>query len=85
MWFFFFALQRLSSVLDEAESLKPEYLCRVDELKKAHSGSRLPQLDGPESTSFGSETSMAWPAVNRNSYLSVDMKQVYTKLYEIIN
>ncbi|KAG2726956.1 hypothetical protein I3760_01G137500 [Carya illinoinensis] len=67
--------KRLSSVLDEAESLKPKYLCQVDELKKAHSGSRLPQLDGPESTSFGSETSLAWPAVNRNSYLSVDMKQ----------
>ncbi|XP_041025792.1 AMSH-like ubiquitin thioesterase 3 [Juglans microcarpa x Juglans regia] len=67
--------KRLSSVLDEAESLKPEYLCRVDELKKAHSGSRLPQLDGPESTSRGSDTSLEWAAVNRNSYLSIDMKQ----------
>lgn len=72
-----FAFQRLLPVLDELESLKPEFQRRVDELNNAHSGARLSQLDGEESTSFGSEiSSLEWPAVNKNSYLSFDMKQV---------
>ncbi|GMY27876.1 AMSH-like ubiquitin thioesterase 3 [Fagus crenata] len=66
----------LLAVLDELESLKPEFQRRVDELNNDHSGAGLPQLDGLESTSFGSEThSLEWPAVNRNSYLSVNNKR----------
>lgn len=74
---FLFAIQKLSSVLDEVESLKPEFLRRVDELKKAHSRSRLLLPDAPELSLFGSEiSSLERPAANRNSYLSVDMKRV---------
>jgi hypothetical protein len=66
---FMFAFQRLLPVLDELESLKPAFQRRVDELKNAHSGAILSQLDGPESASFGSETSsLEWLAVNRSSY-----------------
>lgn len=85
MWFFFYALQRLSSVLDEVESLKPEYLHRVDELKKTPAGSRLPQIDAPDLTSFSSGMLLEGPAVNRNSYLSIDMKRVLTQLQEFFN
>ncbi|KAG6664209.1 hypothetical protein CIPAW_02G076600 [Carya illinoinensis] len=68
--------KKLSSVLDEVESLKPEFLRRVDELKKAHSRSRLLLPDAPELSLFGSEiSSLERPAANRNSYLSVDMKR----------
>lgn len=74
---FMFAFQRLLPVLDELESLKPEFQRRVDELNNAHSGARFSQLDGPESTSIGSETCcLEWPAVNKSSYLSFDNKQV---------
>ncbi|XP_059434480.1 AMSH-like ubiquitin thioesterase 3 [Corylus avellana] len=68
--------KRLFLVLDELESLKPEFNRQVDELNNAHSGATLSQLDGPESTSFGPEISnLEWPAVNKNSYLSFDIKQ----------
>jgi STAM-binding protein len=74
---FHICIQRLFLVLDELESLKPEFNRQVDELNNAHSGTTLSQLDGPESTSFGSEISrLEWPAVNKNSYLSFDTKQV---------
>ncbi|XP_065637464.1 AMSH-like ubiquitin thioesterase 3 [Quercus suber] len=63
--------KRLSAVLDELESLKPEFQRRVDELNEGHSGAGLPQLDGLELNSFGSEMySLEWPAVNKNSYSS---------------
>lgn len=72
-------LQKLASVLDELESLKPEFQRRVDELNGAHSGARFPQLEGPESTSFSSETSSSeWPTHAKNSYLSIDTKRVQT-------
>lgn len=75
--FFLFAIQKLSSVLDEVESLKPEFLRRLDELKRASSGSRLLLPGAPELSLFSSETSsLERPAADRNSYLSVDMKQV---------
>jgi STAM-binding protein len=81
---FMFAIQSLLAVLDELESLKPEFQRRVDELNNDHSGAGLPQLDGLESTSFGSEThSLEWPAVNRNSYLSVNNKRVWTQLVHL--
>lgn len=70
-------LQKLASVLDELESLKPEFQRRVDELNRAHSGARFPQLEGPESTLFSSETSSSeWPTHAKNSYLSIDTKRV---------
>ncbi|KAK7833859.1 amsh-like ubiquitin thioesterase 3 [Quercus suber] len=69
--------KRLSAVLDELESLKPEFQRRVDELNEGHSGAGLPQLDGLELNSFGSEMySLEWPAVNKNSYSSVDNRQL---------
>ncbi|KAM4116529.1 hypothetical protein ACJW30_02G056800 [Castanea mollissima] len=69
--------KRLLAVLDELESLKPEFQRLVDELNEGHSGAGLPQLDGLESNSFGSEIySLEWPAVNKNSYSSVDNRQL---------
>ncbi|KAK1567791.1 hypothetical protein Q3G72_016665 [Acer saccharum] len=68
--------KRLIAVLDELESLKPEFDRRVDELNRAHGGAQLLELDGTESTSYGAETSsLEWPAVNKRSYSSVDSKQ----------
>ena len=83
---FMFVFQRLLAVLDELESLKPEFQRRVDELNEGHSGAGLPQLDGLELNSFGSEIySLEWPAVNKNSYSSVDNRQVWTQLMHYID
>ncbi|XP_024922436.1 AMSH-like ubiquitin thioesterase 3 isoform X1 [Ziziphus jujuba] len=58
--------KKLISVLDELESLKPEFDRRVGELNKGHAGTQLPQLDGPERTLYSSEnSSLEWPAVNK--------------------
>lgn len=82
---FMFVFQRLLAVLDELESLKPEFQRQVDELNEGHSGAGLPQLDGLESNSFGSEMySVEWPAVNKNSDSSVDNRQVWTQLMRAI-
>ncbi|KAK3188897.1 hypothetical protein Dsin_028458 [Dipteronia sinensis] len=75
--------KRLIAVLDELESLKPEFDRLVNELNRAHGGAQLLELDGTESTSYGAETtsygaetsSLEWPAVNKRSYSSVDSKQ----------
>ncbi|KAL5541917.1 hypothetical protein UlMin_009627 [Ulmus minor] len=49
--------KKLLTVLDELESLKPEFDHRVSELNEDHGRARLSQLDGPERISYGSETS----------------------------
>lgn len=68
--------KRLIAVLDELESLKPEFNRRVEELNRAHGGAQLRELDGTESTSNGAETSsLEWPAVKKSPYSAVDSKQ----------
>ena len=58
----------------------------MDELNEGHSGAGLPQLHRLELNSFGSEIfSLEWPAVNKNSYLSVDNRQVWTQLMHYID
>lgn len=70
------SLQKLISVLDELESLKPEFDRRVGELNKGHAGTQLPQLDGPERTLYSSEnSSLEWPAVNKR-LPTISSKQV---------
>lgn len=69
--------KRLSAVLDELESLKPEVQQRVEELNKAHTGVRLVELDGHETTSYGSGkmSPLEYLPVNKWSNMNVDIKQ----------
>ncbi|GAB2265832.1 hypothetical protein Dimus_000865 [Dionaea muscipula] len=61
--------KKLLSVLDELESLKPEFQHRLNELNKAYVGTQGYQSDGPERNAYGSERS--WlrmqPANNRTT------------------
>ncbi|XP_004295108.1 PREDICTED: AMSH-like ubiquitin thioesterase 3 [Fragaria vesca subsp. vesca] len=64
--------KKLLSVLDELESLKPEFQRRVSEHNETDAASHLPEL---ESTSYGLQTSsFEWPPVNNNS-LSMNVRQ----------
>ncbi|KAL6188503.1 hypothetical protein ACLB2K_039895 [Fragaria x ananassa] len=64
--------KKLLSVLDELESLKPEFQRRVSEHNEADAASHLPEL---ESTSYSSQTSsFEWPPVNNKS-LSMNVRQ----------
>lgn len=78
----FLISQRLSAVLDELESLKPEVQQRVEELNKAHTGVRLVELDGHETTSYGSGkmSPLEYLPVNKWSNMNVDIKQVLSHL-----
>ncbi|XP_021730269.1 AMSH-like ubiquitin thioesterase 3 [Chenopodium quinoa] len=53
--------KKLLSVINELESLKPEFQRRVNELNKAYTETQLKQFDGREKTTYGSETSLARP------------------------
>lgn len=66
--------KKLLSILDELEAIKPEADRQVRELNEAHSGTQLPQLDGPERTSYGSQTSLGWPPDNKK-FSSTNVKQ----------
>lgn len=71
------SFQRLIAVLDELESLKPEFLHRVDELNRTHGRAQLVDLDSRDMTSYGAETSsLEWPVVDKKCHLSMDTKQV---------
>ncbi|GKU85401.1 hypothetical protein SLEP1_g80 [Rubroshorea leprosula] len=69
--------KRPLAVLDELESLKPEFLRRVDELNEAQAGAQLLELDGQDRTSGSLVTSSSseWPAVNRGTMSSMDSKR----------
>ncbi|GLT45752.1 hypothetical protein SLA2020_195610 [Shorea laevis] len=69
--------KRLLAVLDELESLKPEFLCQVDELNRAHAGAQLLELDCQDKASHGSVTPsyLEWPDVNRGTISSMDIKR----------
>lgn len=59
--------KRLLAVVDELESLKPEFNRRVDELNRAHAQSKVLQLEDQDRSSHGTITSSSseWPAVSR--------------------
>ncbi|KAK9933914.1 hypothetical protein M0R45_021084 [Rubus argutus] len=64
--------KKLLNVLDELESLKPEFQRRVSKHNEADAASQLPEL---ESTSYGLQTSsLEWPPVNNKS-LSANVRQ----------
>ncbi|XP_031264521.1 AMSH-like ubiquitin thioesterase 3 [Pistacia vera] len=68
--------KRLISVLDELESLKPEFQHRVNELNRAHGRAQLVELDSADRTSYGAETSsLEWPIVDKTSHSSMDTKR----------
>ncbi|OMO58417.1 JAB1/Mov34/MPN/PAD-1 [Corchorus olitorius] len=69
--------QRLIAVLDELEMLKPKAHQKIEELNKAPAGAQLLELDGHESTPYGSErmSTLDWPNANRGSNVSLDTKQ----------
>lgn len=66
-------------MLDELESLKPEFQRQVNELNKAHTVSQQQQIDVLERTPYDSEISSQWPPVNKKPFPSFDNKQVRTK------
>lgn len=64
-------------MLDELESLKPEFQRRVDELNRVYGRAQLVELDSTDRTSYGAETSsLEWPVVDRKSHSSMDTKRV---------
>uniref|UniRef100_A0A5B6ZSV4 Putative AMSH-like ubiquitin thioesterase 3 n=1 Tax=Davidia involucrata TaxID=16924 RepID=A0A5B6ZSV4_DAVIN len=70
-----FYRKKLLVVLDELESLKPEFQRLKDELNKAWAGTQQYQLDGRERT-YGSEaSSLEWPSVKKKASLSLDNKR----------
>ncbi|KAK6913707.1 JAB1/MPN/MOV34 metalloenzyme domain [Dillenia turbinata] len=67
--------KKLLTVLDELETLKPEFQHRLNELNKAHSAAQHPQMNGLEVTSYGSGQSLLeWP-LNRKTHTSLDSIQ----------
>lgn len=69
--------QKLLNVVDELESLKPEFDRRVNELEKVYGRPRLPPPDeqGSVSNSFR-PSPKEQPYVNGNYSLMLDQKQV---------
>ncbi|KAM6545123.1 hypothetical protein CsatB_025859 [Cannabis sativa] len=57
--------KKLLNVMDELEKIKPEADCRVRELNERHSRAQLAQIDGPERTLYGSQTSLQVPSGNK--------------------
>ncbi|KAL2921206.1 AMSH-like ubiquitin thioesterase 3 [Bienertia sinuspersici] len=55
--------QKLVEVIDELETLKPEFQRLVDEHNKACTEMQQKQSNGREMTSYGSETSLPLPSV----------------------
>ncbi|XP_027920656.1 AMSH-like ubiquitin thioesterase 3 isoform X2 [Vigna unguiculata] len=63
-------------VLDELESLKPEFKRRVEKLKDLHVKAPLPEENGFNKALQSSvNSSLEWPVVNKSNNLSVDFKQ----------
>ncbi|KAF8015577.1 hypothetical protein BT93_H1178 [Corymbia citriodora subsp. variegata] len=67
--------KKLLDVVNELESLKPEFHRRVDELNEADAGSQMLEFDNSERTAYASRTlPLEWPSTSRNSYSSTDKK-----------
>ncbi|CAN1181631.1 AMSH-like ubiquitin thioesterase 3 [Linum perenne] len=61
--------KRLLSVLEELESLKPEFNRRVEELNRGYSSVQIRELDGVEDVTYGSGSSYPQrTSVNRNAH-----------------
>lgn len=72
-------LQRLRAVLDELESLQPEFKRRLDKLNDSHVRAPLSEENGFNKALPSSvNSSLEWPAVNKSSNLTMDFKQVST-------
>ncbi|XP_048496662.1 AMSH-like ubiquitin thioesterase 3 isoform X2 [Beta vulgaris subsp. vulgaris] len=54
--------KKLLAVMDELESLKPEFQRQVDEFNKDCIGMQQNQFNGRETTSYNSEASLGWPS-----------------------
>ncbi|KAM7463129.1 hypothetical protein LguiA_031250 [Lonicera macranthoides] len=68
--------KKLIAVIDELESLKPEFQRQWDALNKVHPSTQQHRLDGPERVQRHSElSSLEWPPVNNKSTLSLNNKQ----------
>ncbi|KAK6930241.1 USP8 dimerization domain [Dillenia turbinata] len=64
--------KKLLTVLDELESLKPEFQRRLNELNKAHAAAQHPPMNGLDVTSYGlGQSSLEWPS-NRKTHTSLD-------------
>lgn len=71
--------KRLSAIIDELESLKPEFNRRVDELNKAYGQSKVPQLEDVDRSSHGtiSSSPSEWPAVGRPTNMATQSSWKY--------
>lgn len=80
--FLLFYHQRLLAVLDELESLKPEFHHHVNELNELHGNAQFSKASDPKKTFQSSTTlSLEWPATNNNSLLSLDFKLVSNGIF----
>ncbi|KAK2990273.1 hypothetical protein RJ640_014725 [Escallonia rubra] len=62
--------QKLPAVVDELESLKPEFQRQLDKLNKRHAGSQQDQLNDLRKDPYGSESSSSqWPVLSNNKQL----------------
>ncbi|KAK7348092.1 hypothetical protein VNO80_22641 [Phaseolus coccineus] len=69
--------KRSRAVLDELESLKPEFKRRVDKLKDLHVKAPLPEENGFNMALQSSvNSSLEWPVVNKSNNLNMDFKQL---------
>ncbi|XP_010259367.1 PREDICTED: AMSH-like ubiquitin thioesterase 3 isoform X2 [Nelumbo nucifera] len=66
--------RKLLGILEELESLKPDFKRQLNELNKVHT---VAQLDGPECNSYGSTASMEWSSTKKPASLNFDTKQLY--------
>lgn len=75
-----FFLQRSRLVLDELESLKPQFKRQLEKLNDSRVKAPLPKENAFNKDLESSvNSSLEWPAVNKSSDLSLDFKQVRTR------
>ncbi|KAJ1383292.1 USP8 dimerization domain [Sesbania bispinosa] len=67
--------RRSRVVLDELESLKPEFKRRLEKLNESHVEAPLPEENGYRALQSSVNSSLEWPAVNKNYNSSMDFKQ----------
>ncbi|XP_030474582.2 AMSH-like ubiquitin thioesterase 3 isoform X1 [Syzygium oleosum] len=67
--------KKLFHVVEELESLKPEFHRRVAELNEVDAGSQMLEFDNSDRTAYASRTlPLEWPSTSRSSYSSTDKK-----------
>ncbi|KAF7837754.1 AMSH-like ubiquitin thioesterase 3 [Senna tora] len=67
--------KRLLAVLDELESLKPEFKRRVNELNELHGNAQFPKAnDSNKALQSSVASSLEWPGISNSSYMSMDFK-----------